>query len=364
MKICVTAILLFISEFLLADKLLAEPIKIPPLSSKTFGVKYENLEIKSKERLLVLAPHPDDETLGAAGLIQRVLKKNGTVRTVVLTAGDGFPESATIESGKAKPEAGDYLKLGAERLKEAQAAAQLIGHGKVQVDFFGFPDAGLYSTLVPHWEPTNPFRSPMTEKNHVPYDAALLFKAPQSGKIVFDQLVKILNEMNPTIITFPDIMETHADHSSTGIYAQLAINEWLNNNSKTQSKLKTKESRPLLLAYLIHWGPDWPAEGFASNPIDLKGQAFYLPKDLPLRAQGRTCLKLEMNETGLKDLAIDQYKTQCRAMGTFLKAFIRKTECFSIIEPNSNLSLKEEIQKWRTNQTPFNDKDAFSRQHL
>ena len=33
------------------------------------------LEVGAHERLLVVAPHPDDETLGAAGLAQRVLAR-------------------------------------------------------------------------------------------------------------------------------------------------------------------------------------------------------------------------------------------------------------------------------------------------
>src|SRR2546430_10087895 len=45
------------------------------------------LAVKRGERLLVLAPHPDDETLGAGGLIQRVLARGGTVRVVLVTAG-------------------------------------------------------------------------------------------------------------------------------------------------------------------------------------------------------------------------------------------------------------------------------------
>ena len=51
------------------------------------------LAVKRGERLLVLAPHPDDETLGAGGLIQRVLARGGTVRVVLVTAGDGYVEA-------------------------------------------------------------------------------------------------------------------------------------------------------------------------------------------------------------------------------------------------------------------------------
>ena len=39
-----------------------------------------SVSVERGERLLVIAPHPDDETLGAGGLIQRVLSAHGTVR--------------------------------------------------------------------------------------------------------------------------------------------------------------------------------------------------------------------------------------------------------------------------------------------
>ncbi len=48
------------------------------------------LDVPRATRLVVVAPHPDDETLAAGGLIQRVLHEGGTVRVVVLTPGDGF----------------------------------------------------------------------------------------------------------------------------------------------------------------------------------------------------------------------------------------------------------------------------------
>ena len=60
-----------------------EPAVLSPLT----------LEVSGATRLLVLAPHPDDEALGAAGLIARVANGGGAVHVVLLTSGDGFPEA-------------------------------------------------------------------------------------------------------------------------------------------------------------------------------------------------------------------------------------------------------------------------------
>lgn len=40
-----------------------------------------------KERILIIAPHPDDEVLGCSGLIQRSLKEEKPVDVVILSGG-------------------------------------------------------------------------------------------------------------------------------------------------------------------------------------------------------------------------------------------------------------------------------------
>src|SRR6185295_13542272 len=55
------------------------------------------LTVPEGTRLLVVAPHPDDEVLGAGGLMQRVHETGGTVRVVYLTNGEGYPEGVEAE---------------------------------------------------------------------------------------------------------------------------------------------------------------------------------------------------------------------------------------------------------------------------
>ena len=54
----------------------------------------------SRTRLLILSPHPDDETLGCGGLIRRIKKAGGEVYVMIFTYGDeaqygGFSEKST-----------------------------------------------------------------------------------------------------------------------------------------------------------------------------------------------------------------------------------------------------------------------------
>src|SRR5947199_5205110 len=69
-------------------------------------------------RLLVVAPHPDDGTLGAGGLIQRVLRAGGAVKVVFMTSGDGFPEGVSAVRHTPHPTMQDYRAYGRLRQDE------------------------------------------------------------------------------------------------------------------------------------------------------------------------------------------------------------------------------------------------------
>lgn len=50
-----------------------------------------SLSLEGVQRALIIAPHPDDETLAAGGLIKSVLSRGGQVKVVMVTNGDGQP---------------------------------------------------------------------------------------------------------------------------------------------------------------------------------------------------------------------------------------------------------------------------------
>ena len=81
------------------------------------------------ERLLVLAPHPDDEVIGCGGLIAIHLKEGRKVRVVVATDGSKATGATTGE---------DY-----KRTRERESRAALEQLGAVEVAFLGFPDREL-----------------------------------------------------------------------------------------------------------------------------------------------------------------------------------------------------------------------------
>ncbi len=83
------------------------------------------------ERLLVLAPHPDDEIIGCGGLMAQHLRERRAVRVVVATDG-----------AEATGATGDREVYVRRREEESRQGLALLG-GRPQIDFLRFPDRGL-----------------------------------------------------------------------------------------------------------------------------------------------------------------------------------------------------------------------------
>ncbi len=314
------------------------------------------LNVGHNERLLILAPHPDDESLSAAGLAHRVMAEGGSVRAVVVTAGDAYVEALQHDLGRKNLRPTDFLKYGAERLEESRQAAKILGRGLVKLDLLGYSDGSIYSMLVSHWNSSNPDKSAFTGFSHIPYIEAEDKGQAQDGKALRHQLVKILEEMKPTLIAFPDVMENDSDHAGLGMFTLLAINDWL-------GQTKNEAFSPRLLAYLIHWQHDWPSGSNANKPLDLSNQPLFLPDDLPLRGHLRTCFDLNVLERNLKHNIMEQYQTQQRAMGAFLMAFVRSNECFTLLNANDSKGIKNVVSHWQHARKEFNSR-PISRKNL
>jgi LmbE family N-acetylglucosaminyl deacetylase len=87
-------------------------------------------EVLRGERLLVLAPHPDDEVIGCGGLIAQHLRERRSVRVLVATDGT---------EAEAVPDRDEYR---ATREAESRRGLSLLGAG-ADISFLRFPDRAL-----------------------------------------------------------------------------------------------------------------------------------------------------------------------------------------------------------------------------
>jgi len=302
------------------------------------------LQVGDGERLLVVSPHPDDETLAAGGLAQRVLEHAGSVRTVILTAGDGYVEAVEAETGDLRPRPREFLRYGEERIREAHAVARLLGGGRIRLDVLGFPDGGLEPLLHAHWTRRHPERSPTTEETAPPYPQVLDRHVGYDGADLRAELVRILRETRPTLVALSDDLDLHPDHRASGLFALLALDD---SRRLPPPRGGERPAFPRVLAYLVHW-PHWPlgwqTEG---GPEDVARLGLDLPPELPLRGETRTCLALTPDEIATKRRALSAYHTQQAAMGSFLAAFSRSTECFSVLTEREVDSVEARIERGR-----------------
>jgi len=117
------------------------------------------------ERVIVFAPHPDDETLGMGGSL-RILSDHGKkIKVIVLTKGE-----------KAEPDITKQKRHAEMRQKEALKAFKSLG--LTDYEFLGFPDREIFSNM----------------------DA------------VAKAMKTIVDDFNPDVLYSPSMLEIHPDH--------------------------------------------------------------------------------------------------------------------------------------------------------
>lgn len=278
------------------------------------------LPLDQRTSLLVIAPHPDDEALGAAGLIQRVRAKGGRVHVVLLTSGDGFPEGVEAAAGIAHPSASDFRGYGVRRERETREAMARLGLTAEQVTFLGFPDEGLCllaSTYL--FDKRRAFESPYTNRERPPATEQVIRGARYRGVDVRRELEALMARTAPTLIVLPHPEDEHPDHCSTHIFAREAMNVL---PAATRSRVH-------VLHYLVHFG-QWPLTSEGGTGASITPPASFPPNE------GRwLSLPLSDQEAATKKQALLAYATQMQVIGRFMLAFGRANELFLDGEPAS-----------------------------
>src|SRR6185312_6181610 len=123
--------------------------------------------IDAKTSLLVVSPHPDDETLCCAGVMERVIEAGGRVSVVWITSGDGSELSMLLVEKSLFATRDKVRDLASKRMQEARAATALLGVPRTQQFFLGYPDGGIYAFLTD--PPKTLHQASFTGDTRVPY---------------------------------------------------------------------------------------------------------------------------------------------------------------------------------------------------
>lgn len=283
------------------------------------------LDLTTVQRLLVVSPHPDDETLGAGGLMQAVLARGGEVRVVLLTNGDGQFFAPLAFNRSIRPGVKDFLAHGERRQVEAVQALAELGLSERDVFFLGYPDRRLLTLWNGDWEGDCPVQSIFTRTAYNPYQNSYNPLARYCGNDILSDLKAIIADFLPDHIAVPHPNDDHADHRAAANFARLALQ---------MVQEETDEYRASVIAYLIHYSffPQ-PRGQHPARPL-------LPPSQLALHHNAWFRLNLEGEEIQTKLAALKRYSTQMRLLGKFLPSFARPNELFMAISPIEVLPLE------------------------
>lgn len=258
--------------------------------------------------LLVVSPHPDDESLCCAGVMQRVLRAGGRVSIVWITSGDASELDLLVIERSLFIDPKKLRDLAARRMQESRDAAAILGVPADRQLFLGYPDRGLLTIITDNY--ATPYRSRYTGTSTVPYSAALFPGHPYTGQSLEHDFEAVLKRVRPTLIFAPSPRDSHPDHRATGILVIRALSR------------RSELSRARY--WIVHGGDRWPAP---------RGLELNLALTPPPRGAGLSLMpfQLETSEEQTKLQAVRAYRTQMAVMSSIMLSYVRTTELYSSI---------------------------------
>jgi len=131
------------------------------------------------KRILVLAPHPDDEVIGCGGTLRKHILAGGHITVAFMTDGaKGRPAAEKLRQLSGENGEESAVSVSELRKQEARRAAAIVG---IQdLIFLGYPDAGL-----------------------------------SASPGVVSKLASLLSQTRPDLVYLPFFTDTHHDHHMT-----------------------------------------------------------------------------------------------------------------------------------------------------
>ncbi len=228
------------------------------------------LYLTPTDRILFFAPHPDDESLGGGGLVQKAVTAGAQMRFVFVTSGDRNPWPQRVLERRLFLDAPARRGWGARRRQEALNALAVLGIGEpAEAHFLNWPDQGVTPLLM------------------------------AADEAALETVCRMIAEWLPTHVITPAAEDTHPDHSAFFVLVQLAL-ERLRRRGVTVRHA---------LSYLVH-----------------------VPK--AKLALDRRALRLSAAERAVKADAIQAHETQMLSKKRFLAHAQDKEEFHLALSPH------------------------------
>jgi LmbE family N-acetylglucosaminyl deacetylase len=286
-----------------------------PLSSSPYP---EGPLLGAGDRVLIVAPHPDDETITTAGIIKYCTDNKIPVKVVIMTDGDS------------------YHSLAATRYNETQNATRILGLTPENVIFMGYPDGNLNSLFSVYWDEDKHFTNP-DGHSIIKYSYAYKPNQTISGANLANNLEEVITNYHPTIIIGPDGEDQQIDHKATQAFLEYSAGQ-VNYTGKRYN-------------YLVHLPPNWP------NPRSYYPDYYLIPPPSLENESNWVVFPLNSTTENLKEAALKSYSSQV-PIDSYLFSFIRKNELFNQYPPLKLTSNSPEIM---INDTVAEDKSPLEK---
>lgn len=265
--------------------------------------------VSSKNRILILAPHIDDENIAAGGLIQKAIAGSAKVKIVYLTNGDDSLFSVVEGEKKVDLSPEEFVALGEKRMEEGKKAMKTLGLGEDDLFFLGFPDRGLLPMFGPNFRADNPVVANGTRFNHSPYRGTYKAGELYAGENLVTDLKEIIEQFQPDIILSSHPRDKHPDHRATYQFLEKSLNGY------------SKKAR--VFACLVHFS------GYPSSKRLKQNEFLYPPKKL-FSQEGWFSYELSEKEEKGKLSAMEKYKSQKSPISRYdlLDSFVKRNEIF------------------------------------
>lgn len=279
-----------------------------------------NQVLASGKKILILAPHEDDEALMCSGVIAHALQNGAALKIVVVTNGDNKGRQAAMA-----------------RMRETLKAMEVLGVNSADIIFLGYGDlkrqflsllynAATDDTLVASRVGTESYSIPESPEyhyrkygEHARYDRATFRQ----------DLEAIIAEVDPDHIFVSSLYDMHPDHVAVHRFTVEAI---------LTLKRRNPKFAPVMHEYLIHvheLDDFWPARDRSCGPM--------VPFSLPEGFAERTTLDWNKRETftvpvemqmvprsrNKKHQVISKYRSQKPARNhNYLYSYVKRDEFF------------------------------------
>jgi len=150
----------------------------------------------SASRLMLIAPHPDDEALACSIILPRATAAGAAIRVVYATDGEDNPWPQRALECKWHLSAADRKRWGKLRRVEALAALSVLRVNASAVRFLALPDQKLTHLLM------------------------------HDCRSTIEKIAAIISKWAPTHLLVPSLADTHPDHNALAVMLRLVVGEF------------------------------------------------------------------------------------------------------------------------------------------